>query len=329
MYKYLLIIILFLTTISCEKIDGSRINKIIINNQFNQGSTATLSGQIIDLQNNSAESYGHIWSKNEFFYSNNYNSVFFNAKRGDVFQSSLYNIQLNTQYYCKSFMVSKGDSTYSPKSSFIINGASNMQITIDSITFSDPYSLKSYVTITGLNSLLAQDHGICWSTNPVITPNILLQNQVFSNGMTSGNNQYISEINNLNQNSVYSIVPYLKLNNNLIIYGDQYFANISTFQIFTSNYFITNNNAVLTGGFLNFGGFPITDYGHCWSNFNQFPEITTDNTISLGPFSNNNSAQNGLFDTSINLSSGNIYYYRSYGVNILGVQYGDVKAFTF
>ena len=123
-----------------------------------------------------------------------------------------------------------------------------------------------------------------------VTPNISIQNQIYSNGIISNNINFTSEINNLVLNKVYCIVPYAQLNNNVVIYGDQYFANISTFQIYASNYFISNNGATLTGGFTNTGGYPITDHGHCWSTSNSFPEITTDNSISLGPTN-----QNGLF----------------------------------
>ena len=323
MNKFFLIVIAFLIVISCEKIDGSRVNKITITNQYNQGSNATLSGRIIDIKTNQADSYGHFWSKTPSFDLIN-KTEFFNASRGDIFQSTLRNIEYNTNYFCKSYMVSDGDTIFSVPSSLLINDASNIIIAIDSIVFTDPYNLNTYVTLDGLNSLIAQDHGICWSKNPVITPSISIQSQIHSNGYLNTNTNYVSEINNLTQNSVYSIVPYVKLSNSLVIYGDQYFANISTFQIYTSNHFINNNGAILTGGFTNIGGYPITDHGHCWSTSNSFPEITTDNTISLGPTN-----QNGLFDTFLQLNSGNTYYYRAYAVDILGVQYGDVYSFTF
>ena len=142
MNKFFLIVIAFLLLISCEKIDGSRVNKITITNQYNQGSNATLSGRIIDVKTNQADSYGHFWSKTSNFELIN-KTEFFNASRGDIFQSTLQNIEYNTNYFCKSYMLSEGDTIFSEPSSLLINDASNITLAIDSILFTYPYNINT------------------------------------------------------------------------------------------------------------------------------------------------------------------------------------------
>jgi hypothetical protein len=83
---------------------------------------------------------------------------------------------------------------------------------------------------------------------------------------------------------------------------------------------ILTNSAILGGKVLGEGGKDITEYGVVWSE--TFPPTIEDNKSAEGE-------RIGWFSNSYeSLKAGTTYYYAAYGINEVGVGYGEVHEFT-
>lgn len=204
---------------------------------------------------------------------------------------------------------------------FSVNGVSFSKGSIASITPTSAYVLSDFRSITGVQVV---DYGHCWSkinTLPTVSDN----HKAY--GPMASPQSFTTLMDNLEPNTVYYVRTYC------IVNGTTYYHEravafttlppqapvLTTGSV--SN--ITTNSAFITGSIDNLGTYPITSYGHCWSEFAN-PTINNAKTINT---SNNtaitfNSTITGLIEYKT-------YYIRAYATNSNGESfYGNEQTFT-
>jgi len=321
--KNLIYILFFfiLSFFSCSKLDIDRVNIVSSDELLVNSNSVSAIGNIVDINSQGIDSYGHCWSTTNSPTINDSKSELIGAEPGNSFTTNLDGLLFNTTYYLRSYSTNNSETIYSPEESFKITDPSSIQISISSSTIIDENTIEFETSITGLNSLKALELGICWDSTSL--PNIN-SNKIYDEEILYDTNINFS-IGNLSQETPYYFRLYLILDENTVLYSNEIQLTIDQLNIITGSYSQTGQSVTVIGDITSIGALPIIDHGHCWSYTNPNP-IINDNLLSKGPTSST-----GQFFNSINLISGNpiTYYYRAYAIKQNSViVYGNVQSFT-
>lgn len=322
MRNLIYILVLFiLSFFSCSKLDIDRANIISSDELIVNSNSVSTTGNIVDINSQGMDSFGHCWSTTNSPTINDTKSEFIGAETGNSFTTNLDGLLFNTTYYLRSYATNNSETIYSTEESFKITDPSSIQISITNSTIIDENTIVFETSITGLNSLKALELGICWDSTS--QPNIN-SNKIYDEEILNDTNINFS-IGNLSQETPYYFRLYSILDENTVLYSNEIQLTIDQLNVITGSYSQTGQSVTVIGEITNTGILPIVDHGHCWSYTNPNPTIN-DNLLSKGPTSTT-----GQFFNSINLISGNplTYYYRAYAIKQnLVIVYGNVQSFT-
>ena len=322
-------IILFFFIIGCQKIEFKRITKVVTNNSNINGCEVTLNGDLIDISDEGIDDFGLCWGYaiNPTI-NDNVNYVNTSPSPGEFSYVPIGLIYGNS-VYSRAFSKKNGETIYGELKKTEGNSYNTNSITqSNDANFPDQYNLNITTNLSGLGSLKGFNYGHCWSYSPF--PTINDTKTSYSNIV--GDSSFNSNIPNLIQSQTLYVRSYISLqqigntvNNLLLFYSDEYSKQIQTAAITTNSHFINGNEAVLVGTVTQVGIVDVADYGHCWSKVNSNPNISNSNLNSLG-----NNPSLGDFNSTITLTSGNTYYYRSYFQDDNGqVIYGNIYNFNY
>ncbi|MFN8431496.1 MAG: hypothetical protein U0V04_16070 [Spirosomataceae bacterium] len=236
------------------------------------------------------------------------------------------NLQANTTYNYRAYVISNGVTTYGSVLTFktlaispasvITDGSSN--ITFNSATLSGK--------ISSLGTLGVSEYGFVYSVtnqNPSISDTKVIK----SGTIGALPFAYSVGISNLTANTIYYFRAYV-INNGVAVYGST--LNFKTSQIVNpvvstlAATSITYNSATMRGNVVSGGSFPITEHGICYSASNNTP-VTTDSKLVAG--GNVTSFPKEMNLPAGNLSANTTYYFRAYVVSNGITIYGSVLNF--
>ncbi|MDG1690322.1 MAG: hypothetical protein P8I02_06075, partial [Flavobacteriales bacterium] len=292
------------------------------------GSLVTLKGNIIDTAEDGFDEVGHCYKVEDESSPTINDFIILNPSvpsKGE-FRNHPKGLSYNTNYTTRVFARKDSEIIYGDIFNFTIQ-ETNVYFEQETAQFLTQFSLNYSSEIMNLGSLLAIEYGHCWNYNG--QPSISDSKSSYFN--LQSDTIYNSYLTNLLQNQTLYIRPYAKFQsldnsiNTIIIYGEEFSKLITTPSVSTNNHFFNFNTAILVGSVSSLGVLEIIDHGHCWSTSFSDPNINNSNFTNLGSIDSETD-----FNSSISLIPGNIYYYRSYLIDISGaVFYGQVKIFNF
>jgi N-acetylneuraminic acid mutarotase len=197
-------------------------------------------------------------------------------------------------------------------------------VTTTSVTDITQTTASSGGTVTDDGGAAVENRGVAWSTahNPVV-------GIVYTrDGVGTGS--FLSKIKGLSGNTTYYVRAFAT-NNAGTGYGNEvsFTSNdISIASVITTNVTaITSTTAVSGGKIPSEGGTTVTEWGVCWSTF-QNP-VTTDQVIRMKYDPDVDIITDTTFtDILTGLTPGTTYYVRAYAVNSVGTAYGNNVTFT-
>lgn len=296
--------------------------KTITSKSGADGRTGYSGGNVISNGGTKLLSGGVCWSKVSGFIPD---TVVVNRTSKSVsgsFTSTLENLQPNTTYFVRAFVVNEVGISYAENElSFTTNSIPEVITTkpvLASIT-STSVDVGGEVVADGGSPVTAS--GVCWSTD--IDPKLGETNYV-SNGPGLGS--FTSKINDLMGSTTYYVRAYA-INKVGIAYG-----NVESFQtkppvlatIITDPVRLNSSTSVTGGGTItSHGGALVTTRGLVWCTE---PNFRTD-TIQF-----NRTATTGYFigsftDVISKLIPNTVYYVKAYVENSVGFAYGDEVSF--
>jgi uncharacterized protein (TIGR02145 family) len=277
-------------------------------------STATSGGNITNEGGASVISRGVCWDTSAS--PTTANSITSDGGGAGGFKSNLSQLSSNTLYYLRAYAVNSVGTAYGNQVTFTTS-----QLPIPVLTTAAINSITSTTATTGGNitadyGLAISSRGVCWSTsaNPTISD--------YKTTDGTGSGSFVSNLNGLAGNTTYYLRAYAT-NSIGTGYGDQLsFTTLLPLPTLTTTVIssITSNSCVSGGTIINDGGYPIIQYGVCWS-------------MSPHPTKADQSTSDGsgvaTFSSSItSLSQNSTYYVRAYADNNMGTGYGNELSFT-
>ena len=316
---------LAMSLIGCDKFDP--ITKVTTDSVTVKSSLVMAQGNFIDVSVDGVDIYGHCWSKSsnptlDAEGGSEVLSTHFEGLDSNHFTSMIRGIELNAQYYIRTYSISNGEVSYGNVESFKISDFSTLRIDCQYPylrTSGDRAMISAYAQ--NLNSLRIVDFGYCWARTP--SPTVL--DSIFSLGVVDSSNTFDSTILNLTRDSVYYIRAYAILNTETVIYGSGKRFVYKDLELSTNNFFERTESILLTGNIQGLASKSILNHGHVWSISSQIPD-TNDNLISMGALERNGYFESEIFEIQPTLSN---YSYRSFIVESdKSVTYGELKNFT-
>jgi uncharacterized protein (TIGR02145 family) len=248
------------------------------------------------------------------------NNSFTNDGQGiGTFSSSPYGLLPNTTYFIRAFATNNAGTAYGSSYSFTTSTRPTINTINPTISYFDITIDANVINTSGANIVC---NGYCYDINT--HPDF--SGQFTSN--TSNPSSFYTTINGLQNNTTYYIRSYAIFNcgNTILdtIYGTEIsFTTLACTvpPVWDSIISISYNSAVIQAGC----GFncmnSIFTYGVCWST-SPNPTIYNDTAINSPIFFAN-------FTTQItNLIAGTVYYVRAFGINSVGVGYGNELTFS-
>lgn len=158
--------------------------------------------------------------------------------------------------------------------------------------------------------------GVCWSTSK----NPTLADAHTENG--SGAGDFDASITGLELATTYYVKAYAYTSSDTCYGKQRSFTTLSGNAVvrISSISNVLSDGALIKGELLDDGGFPITEYGLCWS--------TSANPTIADPKVQFGSGSQSFVWQLTGLASGTLYYVRAYAVNNNGVHYGNEWRFN-
>jgi uncharacterized protein (TIGR02145 family) len=247
------------------------------------------------------------------------NSLTNNGQGIGTFSSIPKGLLPNTTYFVRAFATNNAGTAYGSSYSFTTNSrpiisTNNPTVSYTSISISANLINNSGSTVIG--------NGYCYGLNP--QPNFSGQFTINTNNP----NNFSTNINGLQNNTTYFVRAYgiFDCGNTILdtIYGNE--ISFTTMActvptVWDSINSISYNSANIQAGCgFNCQNSPFT-IGVCWST-SPNPTINNDTVINSNGFFAN-------FATQItNLTAGTVYYVRAFGINSIGVGYGNQLSFS-
>jgi hypothetical protein len=314
--KWLVFLTLF---VSCAEHDLGRITKVSNGGVQYNGTSAEVLADVIDLSNAKHESHG-------FCSSANINPTIEDdtVNLGELlvrepYEAVLKKIRLNQEYHFRPFVFEGDEPVYGEAQTVLISTIEGISVTNLSFMASSLTSADLTASIEGLGSLMCEDFGICYATQPQPT----IDNLVIGFGHLFGDSTYTAVANGLDTYTLYHFRAYARLDSGTVIYGDEVTINISEPQMQTqAPTILTSVSCNLNGSVVSTGIYPVTAHGFCWGT--SANPTTTSNVLNIGA-----SAQTGSLQRYLNaLSAGVSYHVRAYIESNGSTYYGDDVTFN-
>ena len=311
---------IFLVLLGCQKIEVLRVTKVFTENIELNSLSVSADGIVVDVSEVGGTSYGHCWSTVSFPTTDDHKTVFDSASAGTYYTSQLNKLQFNTTYYIRSYTESEEEIIYGIQDTIKVTDYTSLNIVLNELNIQGEHKVNIKGMFTGVGSVNLEDYGVCYRINDEPTIN----DSLFSLGELSRNIALNENISNLLQETHYKFRLYAVLDNQNILYSNNFATYITDLHVTTHNSYITNDSIILAGAIDSLGVLPITDHGHCWSYLTSNPTIN-DERISSGP-----TTTDGPYISAINSLNGvnNIsVYYRAYAIKNNVIVYGEIKSF--
>ena len=233
------------------------------------------------------------------------------------FSINLTNLSNNTTYYVRAYAKNSKGIAYGDEVSF-----TTVEILLPTITTKEATNIFNTSAIVGGNITNdgggdVTERGVVYNTSP---------NPTISNTKVAGGNgigEFTCNLTNLQSGTTYYVRAYAE-NVNGTAYGQEIsFTTMTTLNFpitTTSATDITCTSAVVGGSITGDGGSAITERGVCYST-SPAPTMS-DMTMQKGR------GVGAFVCTLTDLQDGVTYYVRAYGINSLGISYGDEVSFT-
>ncbi len=288
---------------------------------------AILTGRITQAGTHPVTEYGIAWSTS----ANPTTAV--NTKisvKGNVaqfpfnFTANAQNLQPNTEYHFRAYVIMNGATTYGANMTFKTGAVIQPGIATgnaDNITVNSA-RLAGSVTSGGTHPIT--ERGVVWGTSA--NPTTASSKASLSGNVTGFPNNYTINATGLSLNTTYTYRAYV-ISNGVITYGEnKTFKTSDMVQpgVRTDESKPANNDAYLAGTLLSKGSHSISEYGICWGTSanpvtsGSKEAITGDVTAFPKPFN----------VTARNLNAGSTYHYRAYVIMNGVTTYGENKTFT-
>ena len=233
------------------------------------------------------------------------------------FSIDLTGLTNNTTYYVRAYAINQKGVAYGEEISFI-----TIEILLPTITTTEAINIFNTSAVVGGNITNdgggeVTDRGVVYHTSP----NPTISNTKIANG--NGTGAFTCNLTNLQSGTTYYARAYAE-NVNGVAYGQE----ISFTTMTTLNFPITTTiatditctSAVVGGNITGDGGSSITERGVCYST-SPSPTMS-DMTMQKG-------RGVGIYSCTLtDLQDGETYYVRAYGINSLGISYGEEVSFT-
>lgn len=225
-------------------------------------------------------------------------------------------LSLETQYYVRAYATNTIGTAYGNPLSFTTKDGKPVVLT-DPVTDITGTSARCGGNVIDEGISEASIRGICWSSSPNPTPN---DNHL---SIGSGLGSFSATMNDLITGQTYYVRAYA-INNLGIGYGEERnfiprdgLPTVETLDVTN----ISSTSATGHGKIIDNGGFPINEYGICWSEQNEYPTIENDfHGIS-------NSSMDYFSVIMEHLTAGKVYHIRAYATNTIGTNYGNPISF--
>ncbi len=305
------------------------------------GTTATFGGTITDDGGAMVTTRGEVWSIDPAFDPTT-EAVNKTAQTGyftGAFTDNIKDLAANTTYYVYAYVQNKVGISYGDMVSF-------KTPSLPTLTTNTATSIKCNSTVTGGNitdngGVDLSKRGVIWSTIKDFVPDIqtatnvtndYVRHYVYNDGYVSSwinypIGSYSTSLTGLIGNTTYYVRSYAT---NVVGtgYGNQISFTTANPQLpvisTTSVSNVTGSSVTGTGSIDDDGGATVTTRGFMWSELSNFvPDTVIVNKVSQTGY------DNGKFTLNIpNLKAGTTYYVRAYGLNSVGLAYGDPISFT-
>uniref|UniRef100_UPI002930AC5F hypothetical protein n=1 Tax=Pedobacter gandavensis TaxID=2679963 RepID=UPI002930AC5F len=235
-----------------------------------------------------------------------------------VFIGNLTNLFPGTTYYAKGYATNTAGTAYTSETSFITNS-------LALITTIKPNNLTGISAYSGgqishNGGVQVTERGICWSTSP--SPTIDLLTKIHLPFAGDGSGTYGNLMKDLTPATTYYVRAYA-INEVGTAYGNEEvfrtpdYPTVST--LAAGSFF--NNTAKGGGEVLNDGESPILSRGVVWSK--------VENPALENSQSSSNGTGLGVFNSLITgLETNTLYHVRAYATNVVGTSYGADKTFS-
>lgn len=263
---------------------------------------------------------GVCWSLSPYPTVEDYNTNV--TSTSNSFNATLSNLQPNTLYYARAYASSYNELIYGDNIIFKTRQTS-LSVTTPTLTNITATTADCSGIVTSEQPALITARGVCWSTNS----NPTISDNKTTNGI--GDGTFASSITGLKANTTYYVRTYVT-DNQGTVYG-----NVATFKtsdgpvegapiVSTISVIRMDSYLKIQGEILNEGYSPVTQYGYCFSTF-QNP------TLSTSPVSCYDLGNPKTFSliTTTTFISGKKYFIRAYAVNSFGIGYGNVIEYIY
>lgn len=285
--------------------------------------TAFLSASVSDTGGGSITAKGFCYSKTTTTPTRENSTVVLAGLGTGNFNTSLSNLELNTNYYVRAYATNQAGTTYSSAISF---RTSLPGLPTDLSTYSASGLTISTAEVSGYvggaGGGMISSKGICYSAT---TSSPMLSNSSIADA-GSGTGSISISLKQLEQGKTYYYRVFAT-NEAGTAYGTTYSfttrlpavpSSVSTFSVSS----ITANSAYLNGAVGNDGGAVNLKRGFVYSTSTSSPALGNSLSIESG-------TRTGSFGSTIyGLSRNTKYYVRTYATNSAGTSYGTTVSFT-
>lgn len=237
------------------------------------------------------------------------------------FSSSMTGLLPNQLYHVRAYATNSVGTVYGEDISFTTTNLPLLPIiTTDPVTNITYNGATMGGVITNAGASQVTSRGICWSTSPSPTSDLIT-----ANFLGSGTGSFSCNLlNYLAANTTYYVRAFA-INSAGTAYGNEVvFVSaapiLPTLGTSTYSYFTTTSFQA-SCSITNDGGSPILEKGVCWST-SPNPTVNEITKTLNGP------GLNSFVNSITNLTPGTLYYYRSYATNSVGTAYGTQNQTT-
>ncbi|MCX6253861.1 MAG: fibrobacter succinogenes major paralogous domain-containing protein [Bacteroidia bacterium] len=303
-------IMMVLLLTSCEKPTLPTVSSTVVSNIT--GNTASSGGNVTSDGGASVISRGVCWNTSE-------NPIIANSKTTDgtgtgEFTSNITGLTEGIAYHVRAYATNSEGTAYGEDLSFSTIAKSTITTTAVSNITATTATCGGNVTSDGGNTVI--ERGVCWSTS--VNPTISDSKTTDGTGIGS----FVSSLSGLAGNTTYYVRAYAT-NSVGTGYGDQIsFTTLPPVPTLTTTAIssIMSHSCLSGGNIISDEGYPVTEYGVCWST-SPHPTIADRRTF--------NGSGTGTFSSTLkSLSQNTTYYARAFAINYYGVGYGNEVSFT-
>ena len=305
--------------ISCKKLDLKQIGAVTTESVDIAGSKVQAHGTVVDVSEKGVSDHGHCWGTSSEPTVDGLHSSLGPISEPATYVSSIENLNINTTYYVRAYILTDGEYIYSNGfSPFFSIGTDDITITTGTYNIDDESTATIDGSIAGVGSLELLDYGHCWSTSN--TPTI--SDMKISKGAIDTDMGFTSTLEGLQMDLAYYYRSYLQVDDNTVLYGDVVDFTIPSLKVITGGATQVPTFSVSLNGTLYLGIYHIQEYGFCWSYTSSSPDYN-DNKV-LGSFP----AQSGTYNCIVaNVDPMLTYYYRAFAYDGHQIVYGDIGTF--